>query len=179
VKRFLALVIGGALAFVVIAVVQERDVFLAAVTGTPPAAAAGSSLDPAEREAAAQTVRTYLSLLTHFYRSNGDPRFVERMPASPEVVDELRRDVAYLRHNHRTQEPQLARLDVVEVTPLGPDDLEVETREYWIVPIHIDGSKDPPDQRSSVVPARYRLTRDPLGWSVAAWDLVHAEEPAP
>ena len=162
-------ILGGGLAvFMTLAMVQEWDVFDRAWLGAPKAA---PPLPETERKAAADTVYRMLRLMEHLYGSGGDPRFIERLPASAAVVEEIRADVEYLRQNHRRQEISLDRLDVTAIEARGPDDIEIETRETWSVRIvWAEEGTDTGSEQRQRVHARYRLARGNQGWRVEGWD---------
>lgn len=168
-RALLKIVGWGTLAFVVLAVVQERDVFLAAVGLSPPAAAAD---DAADAQRAAETVRAFLALESHCYGSGGDPRFLERLPATAAVADEIRRDIVYLEHNRRRQVPDLVRLEVVGVERPEAGRAVVRTREYWVVRTEVVGDPAGTASRTStVVDATYVVVRSGDEWRVAAWEV--------
>lgn len=184
----LAQILGVAfLLFMVLAVAQEWSFFGPAWFGAGfgPAEQAPSTLPEADRRAAADTVANLLSLMGHFYSSGGDPRFAERMPASPGLLDELRSDVDYLARNHRIQDPELERLVVLSVEPMGPggdgaaERVEVKTLEHWR--FHVLWAKDgtPAEaDRERTVRGTYLLVHTGTGWRVEGWQPVTDEETA-
>ena len=158
----------GLVVFMGLAIAQEWEVFDEAWFGAPPAA---PPLPEAERRAASDTAHQLLRLMEHAYGSEGDTRFMERMPASPRVLEELRADVDYLRQNRRRQELSLERLDVTGIEEQGPDRVEIETREMWRVGFARSGG-DGSGLRghARLVYGRYRLARGRRGWQVEGWD---------
>lgn len=166
-KNLFAIVLGGFLVFMAIAIPEEWDYFSAAWFGSGERPETGSDAD---RAAAVDAVGSMLTLMGHLYGSGGDPRFAERMPASDTVIGEFVDDIGYLRRNHRTQEPVLQNLEIVSVEPLGPDRVEVATREYWIHRVRwINSMEESEPARSQVVAARYLVARSGRKWIVQGW----------
>jgi hypothetical protein len=124
-------------------------------------------------EAASEVVEQLLVLMGHLYGTGGDPRFAERIPASPAVIDEMLADIEYLGRNHRRQEPILQKLEIVAVDPIGADRVEVRTREFWIHRVYwaVGDRAETEPARSQVVNGRYLVARQPSGWRVEAWDF--------
>jgi hypothetical protein len=174
VKNLLKILIGGVVAFNVIAVTQEWRVFAQAWFGSAPAQ---PQLTDLEKKLASDTVREMLTLMGHFYATGGDPRFAERMPASSAVMEEMKADVDYLARNHRVQTPTLNRLEVTSVEPIDEAHVEVRTRELWIIRLRWGrGSQDSEPPQPSIAYGKYLLGWEPRGWQVKAWDL---SEPGP
>lgn len=177
-KRLLQILLVAWVVFMGVAMAQEWRFFAEAWFGDGDAAGA---LAEAERREAADTVVRMLSLMRHLYRSGGDPRFAERMPASPGLLDELRADVDYLARNHRIQDPELENLVVLAVErldPQGGERLEVRTRERWVFRVlwAADGAAAEPPRRRTVE-ARYVLVPSGTGWRVEGWQPI-VDEPA-
>lgn len=166
-KNLLKIALGGFLVFMAIAIPEEWGYFSSAWFGGDDGMAAITDDD---RTAAVDAVGSTLTLLGHLYRSGGDSRFVERIPATGTVVSEFTDDIEYLRRNHRAQDPTLQRLEIVSVQPAGPDRVEVATREYWIHRVHWIGSMEESEPaRSQVLAARYLVARDGRRWIVEGW----------
>ncbi len=132
--------------------------------GTRPGAEA---LPVRDQEAASGAVRLYLTLTAHL-RGAGDPRFAERLPADPAIVDEVVADVRAARAMGKREEPRLLRAEIRAVRPMGPELAEVLTKEFWVTR---DLAAQTNAVHSDVTWARYTLRRDGAGWRVAAWDL--------
>lgn len=169
-KSLVWILLGAVVSFQVIAITQEWKLFSAAWFGHRPVAAA--SVTEAQRQGAEQALREFHALSRHLYATGADPRFADRLPAAPPVVQELMADIAYLQHSGMSQEPKLVRLEVVTVRPFGASSLVLDTHEYWVVqlftaPGHVPVG--PP--RSEVSWATYRLDFDAGRWRVGAWDL--------
>lgn len=174
---FLRIVLWGTLAFIAVAVVQERQVFLSAL-GL--AAEPADVMEDADEQRLVDTVRSFLSVMSHCYASGGDPRFLERLPAAPEVAAEIRRELVYLEHNRRRQAPVLMRLEVVAVEPRGEGRAIVRTREYWVVRTELlGGGGEAEPARSMIVGAEYRLVRSGTTWQVIGWEPEEPGGPAP
>ncbi len=175
-KKLVLILLGAFAGFMALAIAQEWDFFSAAWFGgeEPPA-----TLEESERKAAADAVYLVLSLMEHFYSSGGDPRFAERMPASPAVLEEMRADADYLRRNRRRQEPSLERLEIAAVEPLGPGRVEVKTREWWQIQIlPIDGRPRAEPAKVQTLDGKYLVARQDRGWRVEAWELLEPEAAA-
>lgn len=168
-KKLVLILLGAFAAFMALAILQEWRTFGGAWFSD--GAEAPPELEESERKAAADAVYLMLSLIQHYYASDGDPRFADRMPASPAVVEELAADVEYLLRNHRRQDPSLERLEVIELVVLAPDRVEVRTREWW--QIHTlrlsDGQPSEPVRRQTLA-GSYMVTRQDQGWRVEGWD---------
>lgn len=114
-------------------------------------------------------VRQFLSLSRHLEASGGDPRFAERLPAAPEVTDEILAGVRFARSQGRVETPELVRLDVLGAAPLRAGLVELTTREYWVVRAHaLSGGADLGSPRAAVVAWHYVLARRGGGWAVAS-----------
>ena len=173
-KSLLKIVAVGVPVFLVLAIAQEWDYFAAAWFGakSPPL-----ELTEEDRRAAGDAVYLTLSLMRHLYTSGGDPRFAERMPASDGIIEELQADIAYLSRNHRRQDPELKRLELLSVEPLGEDRVEVGTRELWNFRFAwTTGAGESDPARIQVLYSRYLVVRRQDGWRVEAW--AFAEPPA-
>lgn len=165
--------------FMVLAVAQEWRFFSASWFGT---GVEEERLTEEDRRQAADTVVRTLSLMRHFYLSGGDPRFADRMPVSSGLLEELRTDVDYLARNHRLQDPELQRLQVLaveRVASAGDDRVEVRTRERWTFRVlwASDGSSAGGPRRRTVE-GRYFLVRSGTGWRVEAWQPIAEESGA-
>lgn len=169
-RSLVKILLGGFVVFMVLAIAQEWAFFSEAWFGAP--ASAEPAVDEEQQRAAAGALRSHLALVSHLYSSDGDRRFAERIPASPDVVGEMMADIVYLRHNGRYQEMAMHGLEVLDVVPLSSDRVEIRTKEYWTVRslfLADDSQADPP--RAQIVFARYRLQREVAGWRVEAWDF--------
>ncbi len=125
----------------------------------------------ADRRAAVGVVSLYLQLRAHLQGSNGDRRFAERLPAGDDVVDEAMRDVAFVTHSRRVEEPRLLGREIRNVRAVRSEQYEVETKEYWVTRI-ISAEGAVLDTRSDVVRAKYLVATEAPGGRVVAWDLM-------
>ena len=160
----------GFLAFMVLAMAQEREVFLSAWFDSE---TTEEQISEADRQAAVDTVRLLLELMRHLYVSGGDPRFTERMPASPGVLDEMLSDIHYLARNHRRQETVLKTLEIVSIDEAGGGRLDIRTRELWqinILWLTGDEAAEPPSIQ--LIHGRYLVSSGNQGWRVDAWELT-------
>jgi len=173
-KGFLKIVGVGAVLFMATAMIQEWRVFVGAWTGagvTRPAVQDGEPKDTQVED----TVRRYVSMARHFYQTGGDRRFAERIPASPEVVQELVDDVAYLAKNKRRQEDRLVALDVLHTSRPAENRARVRTRERWEARtrgLDESGAADP--MVAQVIFVEYWLQREGSKWQVSRWELIDA-----
>lgn len=161
-KRLLLILLGAAVIFIGVAMIQQWQVFASAWFGYVPDTPTLSAEDRQEAETA---LRNYLTLTGHLYRSNGDPRFLERLPAAQRVTDEVMADIIYLRHNGRYQEPTMERTEIEDARLLGPGSVEIRTREFWVIRTRslADGMETDP-VRSDVINVRYLLSKEHSGW---------------
>jgi hypothetical protein len=173
-KRLLVILGVGTVSFLAIAMVQEWEVFAESFLGVR--RDGGVEVEENDRQAAIDTVRRYLVLMRHLYSTNGDVRFLERLPATTGVTEELMADILYLRRNGRYQEPILQGFNALAVIPLARGRLEVRTKEYWTVHSRFlaDGTEADPI-RSEVLFTKYRLERDASSWRVTAWEISFPE----
>lgn len=176
-KDLLKILLGGFVAFQLLAITQEWDFFAASWFGAEKGA---PSLSLEDQQAAARAVDETLTLLQHFYLRGGDSRFADRMPVSAAFLEEMQQDVAYLARNGRLEDPVLEELVVRTVEPVGPGRVTVGTRERWRVRElrERDGAVlgEPRTQRTY---REYRVARQGAGWRVEGWDLGTALEPGP
>jgi len=129
-----------------------------------------------DRDGAVEAVRQVVTLSSHLVRSSADQRFVDRIPAATEVVEEMVADVAFTRHEGRMEEPQPVRIQVEAVEPSRPAGVEVVTREYWVVRVtRVPEGTPEPQVRADVVQARYFVRREGARWRVVSWRI----EPPP
>ena len=175
-KVLLKILGGGFLAFMVLAIADEWSFFAEAWFGAEEVSIA--ELSEKEQKAAADTVHLSLNLMRHLYLSGGDPRFADRMPASDGLKEEMLADIVYLGRRHLVQDPELLRMDVMSVEPLGADRVELTTRELWrfrVLRAEGGGEVEPPHTRA--VEAAYLVTRGGSGWRVESWRLEEPEDP--
>lgn len=172
-KVLLKILAFAAVFFIAVAMVQQWQVFASAWFGYQPEVPALSSVEREETETA---LRHYLTLSGHLYRSDGDERFLERMPAAPRVTEALMADIVYLRHNGRYQEPTMEGLEIEETRLLSPGSVKIQTREFWVIRTRslADGTETDP-VRSEVTRARYLMSKENTGWIVQAWELVSGD----
>jgi hypothetical protein len=163
-KRLFLILALGLLGFLSIAMLQEWRIFATAWLG---ASQEVVSLGEEDRKAAADTVHEYLTLLAHVHAGGGDPRFLDRLPASDAVIDELVAELDYLRRNGRRQIMVLQGLDVQAVDQLDERSVEVRTREWWTIGYDQAGNEAPAGRRTAnVVSGRYLVRREPSGWAI-------------
>jgi hypothetical protein len=140
------------------------------------ARAARATADPAQTsEVEAREVKaaaeTFMRLSAHLQGSGGDPRFAERIPASPAVVEELLAGVSFASHGGKVEEPRLVRADFGSLRRLDAEVVSLDAKEYWIVRVLGEGGKKTLETRGDVVDVRYLVARGPAGWSVVGWDF--------
>jgi hypothetical protein len=173
VKNFVKILLGAFALFMVLSIVQEWNFFASAWFGK---AESGWQPTEVEAKAMADTLGLYQRLASHLYGSGGDPRFADRIPAAPHLVDEMLGDIEYVKRNHRVQRPELIRMEVLSSEPLRANAVEFRTREYWVTSFFWltgEESGDPPV--SQVLHMKYLITREGQAWQVAGWDC---DEPA-
>jgi hypothetical protein len=132
------------------------------------------SLSEGDRKAATDAVQLFLALSAHLRAADGDPRYAERLPAAPEIVDELMGEVQFLRRASRVEVPKLVKVEILEVKPAGFELAAVRTKEFWIT--RQMGAER--RTRSDVVLGTYALRREPAGWRIASWENEAADPAA-
>ncbi len=126
----------------------------------------------ADADAAVEAIQSFAAMVRHLHGSGGDPRFAERLGASPEIAAELAADVQFLRGLRQIEDATLVRADVLGVTSVATGGVEVRTREYWVFHARQrDAGREEPPPVSAVVFVRYELTREAGGWIVSDWTL--------
>ncbi len=86
-------------------------------------------------------------------------------------------DIDYLARNHRVQDPELLRLDLLSVEPEGEQRVEIRTREHWRFRVlWAVGEGDAEPSRDQVLYARYLLVRASRGWQVEGWEPIEQQE---
>lgn len=181
-RSLVKILLGGFVIFMLLAIADEWSFFSSAWFGEadPPQV----ELDDGDRAAAVEAVRLALNLARHLYQSGGDPRFAERMPVSDGMLAEMLTDIEYLRTSQRLQDPQLRKLEVLEIVVLSRDRVEVRTREFWRHQfVWLDGSGEAEPEEWQILFARYLVERGPKGWEVQGWEVdeskASAGEPPP
>lgn len=167
-RVLLKILLGGFLAFMVLAIADEWAFFYASWFGEtePPA-----ELSEVEQKAAADALHETLTLMRHYYLSGGDPRFTERMPAGEWIIEELKADALYLGRHHLIQDTDLQRLDVMSVDVLSEDRLELTVRELWRVRLLRAADRMLAEEpRLQQVEGTYLLVRTGRGWRVDGWE---------
>ncbi len=163
-RRFVLIQLLGLVAFVLLAMAQEWKTFATAWLGSAPSAL---ELGDEERRAAADTVHEYLTLLAHVHARGGDARFLDRLPASEQVIDELVEDIRYLERNRRRQVMTLQRVEIQAVEQLGERRVEVRTREWWTIAYLRSVSGEPAGKAgANVIEGRFLVVRETAGWRV-------------
>lgn len=131
---------------------------------------------PEDAEEAVATVREFVTLATHLEKS-GDERFAERLPAAPDLVEEILGGMAFADAAGLAEEPQPVRLQVEAVRTSRPSGVEVHAREYWVVRTsRLREVPLAPRTRADVVRVRYVLEREGGRWRVIAWNVEGALE---
>jgi hypothetical protein len=172
VKSLLKILLVGFAAFMTLAIADEWSYFTSAWFGEEQSQA--PELPEEEQKAAADAVYLTLSLMRHLYASGGDPRFAERMPAGEGLVEEMMADIDYLARNRRLQNPELLRLEVLSIEPLGEDRVEIASREEWRFALsHATGAEAVPP-RSQTLQAKYLVVRSAQGWRVEGWEMLES-----
>ncbi|HET9554256.1 MAG TPA: hypothetical protein VFP50_14910 [Anaeromyxobacteraceae bacterium] len=129
------------------------------------------ALPPAERAEVEATARLFTRLAAHLKGSGGDPRFAERIPAAPAVVEELLAEAAFVDRAGRREEPRLQRIELGTPVRVAPGRVRIDARELWVTRVVARGGQ-PLETRSDVISVRYLLDADRGRWQVAAWSLI-------
>jgi len=169
VKALAKILLGAFALFMVLSILQEWDFFASAWFGKSVPAWAPAEV---EERAMADTLGLFQRLTSHLYATGGDPRFADRIPAAPHLVDEMLADIEYIKRNHRIQRPELVKIEILSSAPLRENAVEFHTREYWITRFYwLSGeeSGDPPV--SQILFMKYLVTREGQAWQVSGWDF--------
>jgi len=161
VRRYLVWVPVMAVTFVVASIVQEWPVFRDALGLAPPSAeAAGTS------EALVQAVRRFDTVVGTTY-ATGSTEALSPDVAAPEVVDDLRRELAFAAGRPHEGPLALASFSFLRVDKVETDRWTVSTEETWANP----------DDRAQAQRLRYRylVARFQTGFRVEAVDPVLPE----
>lgn len=173
-KRFAAIVAASVLFFITLGMLEERETF--ARNWFRPDSR-GFTASDADRRAASEAVHAFRTLSAHWYATDGDARFGERLPALAPLIEELRGDIAYVRRNGRSEMPRLMRIEFLSSELPSESAAEVTTREYWVTEFHWLGGGESDATRSDLLYARYRLHREGARWIVDAWDPIEPPPP--
>lgn len=165
-KAFVAIVAAAVVVFMAGSMIEEREVFLQPWFARSIAPAMAET----EKKAAADALYLHFRIAQHLYATSGDPRFAERVPASAPLVDEMSREISYLRSHHVVEEPILQRLEITGIVPQGAGRVELTTREFWVVRAYMTQTREILSTRSFVARNRYRMAKSENRWNVAAWD---------
>jgi hypothetical protein len=162
-KQLLAILVGSTLVFMALAMAQEWEVF-APLLGAAPAEAPPEAVPPAVEE----TVERFNTMLVHLYRF-GDPRFLDRLPATDPVKARLTDDLGYLSRNGLRQELRPLSRRTVSSRRLDGRRFEVLTEEGWQLR-YLDTDGQPLNDRpmSFVINWRYVVAEGPDGLRIAA-----------
>lgn len=172
--KLIKILLGALGIFLAISMAQEWHVFRPWILREKPLA---PTLSAGDRKAIEGTLRTYLSMSAHFHATGGDPRFGERIPAAPWLVDDLRNEVEYLRKNARQQTMTLLKFDLLGIERVSADRASVSTKEYWVIRTsRLDGQGEADPPRSEIIWCDYRMQRTGQSWQVQGWE---AHEPPP
>lgn len=153
------------------AVVLIAGLVALGAAGVRAAGARSERVEPpeADRRGAEAAVQLFLKLAAHVQGSSGDPRFAERLPAAPPVIEELVAGVAFATHADRIEEPRLVRSEILRSASTDGDRIQVDAKEYWIIRV-IASDGRVLETRSDVVRARYLVGREAAGWQILGWD---------
>jgi hypothetical protein len=175
--------LGVARAALTAAVVLAAGLLLLAVAAVQARREAARAEVPTKEEErqAIETVHSMVTLAAHLRGSGGDPRFAERIPASPPVLEALQRELEFARHLGVVEDPELRKFEVGRVRRVRPRVVEVDTREYWVTR-QVSAAVRPPEAappafRTDIVLTRWSVARQAGGWVVVDWQLAPPPEP--
>ncbi|MBI5509406.1 MAG: hypothetical protein HY903_11700 [Deltaproteobacteria bacterium] len=166
-KRLLAIIGMGTVAFVAVAMAQEWEVF-AVWLGRAPAPAMSEAVRSQAVGGAERAVEGWISMMRHLYGSGGDRRFSERAPASEAVLAATLFDIEYLARTHRRQVMDLIRLEKTGTLALSPKHARVATREYWVVHTLAPDGRELEPEKAVVAEAEYHVAEENRVWVVVA-----------
>ena len=145
---------------------QEWDAFQPLFSGpsksSPPAGC------PKE---AKQALQDFCTLLSHVYMSGGDVRFLDRLPASDPIKEEITLDLKYLSRNGRYQQMDLHKQTIDSESAPAADACTFEAKEYWIVR-YLDLQRRALEEKPTVMVTswRYILRKTAAGWEVVSME---------
>ena len=169
-RNLAKLLFGALVSFQVLAIAQEWRLFASAWFGVGQRQEV-PRLSPERRAAAEHALRQFYVALRHVH-ANPDPRFVDRLPATELVAQELLSDIVYLQHSGFSQRSTLMQLEVKSATANPAGSVALETRELWITQLVRLVDRIPAEApRSSVLTGRYLLIEERGQWRVARWDV--------
>jgi hypothetical protein len=122
---------------------------------------------------AERTVRAYLEGLAELANSGGDPRAAERLPASPDLVNESLAGILFAeRRVGATESRELVRLVLEGSRWIPGGTAEVRTREYWMYRVTEGGQPAVTETRPVVGRVRYDLVLEGASWRVMDYQLA-------
>lgn len=129
---------------------------------------------------AVAAVRSLSTLLHHVAASDADPRFTERLPATPDLIAEIRGAVVWERHLGERTEVEPVRVEVLSAVR-DQQDVLVRTREYLVARTRATagGGVAAVETRAIVGEWEYRVARVGARWLVADWKPLPARSAAP
>ena len=169
-KALFLILAGAAAVFMGLAMAQEWAVFR-------PLFAGAARIQPGEAlcpEQAEKTLEYFNTVLQHVYRYGGDPRFVDRLPASDRVKEEVARDLEYLAGNGVVQIMTKREFEVLGRRSLPGGACEFRTRETWALHYETPQGRRFDDKEMTWVAVwRYVIRKSVGGWEVAVMEPVH------
>lgn len=164
-KQFLGLLAGSTLVFMTLSIIEEWEVFRPLfIPGT-------QAVVEESPEEINQTIDRFNMLLIHFYRYGGDRRFLQRLPASTKIQNELDEDAEYLKMSRIVQDMDLVRTSPVSHRTIGNDIYEQVREEEWsLIYRNINGDPLSDRKRFFVVTLRYVVCKTVDGWTILSME---------
>lgn len=78
-----------------------------------------------------KTIDNFNTLLEHIYRFEGDERFLQRLPASDFLKEEILEDLYYLYSYQIIQEIKLKKIEILKKNLINENQAIVSTSEEW------------------------------------------------
>jgi len=114
-----------------------------------------------------KTIDNYNTILEHIYRFSGDERFLERLPASDELKNEIFEDLYYLSSFKIIQDLKLKKIEVLSKKLLNESQAIVSTSEEWDL-FYLDENGHPLLKKpmNFSINNSYYLKKGILGWVI-------------
>jgi hypothetical protein len=158
--RLVTIVVATSLLFMVMAIIQEWQIFAPLLTADTEASI-DSDGAPAVPEEAWQALERFNTLLVHLHRFAGDQRFLDRLAAGDSLKGEIVADLDYLARNGIVQSMRNLSHKQISEQRLQADVYELVTEEEWQLE-YLDRSGVPVSARamSFVITWRYVIRHE-------------------
>lgn len=121
-----------------------------------------------ELEEPVDVIKSYNTILEHIYRFGGDERFLQRIPSSDFLKEEIAEDLYYLYSYKILQEMKLIKFNIIKKVPLTEEKYIIATEEEWEI-FYKDLETGHPlmkKPQSFKIILNYLVVKKPFGWMV-------------